>query len=309
MLTQSLGPSPANPRTATRGAMPRRSRDWRAWPWLDRSGRFSALKAVVLGAVLLPGASLAAQWVAGVLGAEPLKAVLQGTGLWALRLLLVALAVTPFRRVLGWQQVVLLRRMLGLAALGYAVAHLLLFVGYQGFSLPVAAAEIVKRFYLTLGFMALLGLGALGWTSTDGWMRRLGRDWKRLHRLVFPIAVLGILHFFLQSKAGVSEAVVAAGCFAWLLLWRALPVRWQGNGLALLALAPLAALGAALLEYAWYALATAIPAGRVLLANLDLGLDFGFSPRPAIWVGIAALGLALAAVARRLMPGPAGARA
>jgi sulfoxide reductase heme-binding subunit YedZ len=100
-----------------------------------------------------------------------------------------------------------------------------------------------------------------------------------------------------------------AGCFGWLLLWRALPVGWQGNGLALLALAPLAALGAALLEYAWYALATAIPAGRVLLANLDLGLDFGFSPRPAIWVGIAALGLALAAVARRLVPGPAVARA
>lgn len=270
------------------------------WPWLDRTGRVSWLKAAVLVASALPAAVLAGQWTAGALGAEPLKALLQGTGLWAIRLLLMTLAVTPLRRVLDWQRVVVVRRMLGLAALGYALAHLLLFAADQGFSLGTVASEIARRFYLTIGFVALLGLAVLGWTSTDGWMRRLGRGWKRLHRLVFGIAVLGLLHFFLQSKMAAWEAVLAAGFFTWLLLWRALPASWQGSVTALLVLAPVSALGAALLEYAWYALATNLPAQRVLLANLDLG----FGLRPAVWAGIAGLGLALAAALRRMLPVP-----
>lgn len=292
MLTERPGP-PSAPAVAARRPAP-----VPPWPWLDRAGRVSWLKAAALPAVLVPAALLAGQWAAGALGAEPLKALLQGTGLWAIRLLLLSLAVTPLRRVLDWQRVVLLRRMLGLAALGYAVAHLLLYAADQGFSLGTVASEIARRFHLTIGFVALLGLAVLGWTSTDGWMRRLGRGWKRLHQLVFGIAALGLLHFFLQSKTAASEAVLAAGFFTWLLLWRALPAAWQGSVAALLALAPLSALGAALLEYAWYALATNLPAQRVLLANLDLG----FGPRPAVWAGIAAVGLALAALLRRRLP-------
>jgi sulfoxide reductase heme-binding subunit YedZ len=146
-------------------------------------------------------------------------------------------------------------------------------------------SEIALRFYLTIGFVALLGLAALGWTSTDGWMRRLGRRWKRLHLLIFPIAALGVFHFFLQSKSQLWEAVLAAGLLAWLILWRLLPNRARLHPIALLLLAPATGLAAAGLEYAWYALATNLPADRILAANLDVG----FGLRPAVWAAVAAV--------------------
>lgn len=267
-------------------------------PWLDRGGRLSALKATVFAALLLPALSLAAQFAAGTLGARPVNALIHGTGLWTVRLLLVTLAVTPLRSLGDWPRVTVLRRMLGVAAMAYALAHITLYTAQQNWRPLVVALEIARRFYLTIGFVALLGLVVLGITSTDGWLRRLGRRWKTLHRAVYGIAVLALLHYFLQSKADVSGAVLATGFFLWLMAWRRLPARLRTNLLALLALAPCAVAATALVEYVWYATRTRLPAWRVLEANLSLA----FGPRPAVWVGIAALGvvvLALLAPLRR----------
>jgi len=255
------------------------------WPWQDRAGRLSALRAVVFALLLLPATWVAAEAALGLLGPEPWKAALKEIGLWTIRLLLVTLAVTPLGKILAEPRILALRRLLGLTTLAYAVLHLVLYAGHENFGLWKVASEIVLRVYLTIGFVALLGLAALGWTSTDGWIRALGPRWKRLHWLVFPVAALGVLHFYMQSKLVVWEAVLAAGFLAWLLAWRALPAGWRGRLPVLLALAPLTALAAAGLEYAWFSLATNLPAERILLANLDVG----YGLRPAVWAGVVAL--------------------
>jgi sulfoxide reductase heme-binding subunit YedZ len=265
------------------------------WPWQDRRGRFSALRAVTFALLLAPAAWVG--WLAAShgLGPEPWKEGLREIGLWTIRLLLVTLAVTPLARILALPQLAGLRRMLGLGTLAYALLHLGMYAANENFRLLHVAAEILRRFYLTIGFVGLLGLVALGWTSTDGWVRHLGRGWKRLHRLIWPIAVLGAFHFFLQSKSALWEAVLVAGLLVWLLAWRLLPAGWRARPLALLALAPVAALGGALIEYAWYALATNLPAGRILEANLDVG----FGLRPAVWAGVVALAAPLLPWLRR----------
>ncbi len=227
---------------------------------------------------------------AGSLGAEPWKAATREAGTLALQVLLLSLAVTPLRFLADWPRVVTLRRMVGLGALGYALLHLALYAGHLGWNLPAVAAEIAVRFYLTLGFAVLLGLCVLGWTSTDGWQRRLGARWKRLHRWVYLLAAGGVLHAFLQSRARADAAVVLAGCFLWLMLWRLLPGRWRAHPGALVGLALAAAGGAALLEFAWYAAVTNLPASRILAANLDLAAGL----RPA--QGLAVAGAALAAL-------------
>jgi len=269
------------------------------WPWQDRAGRTSALRATAFALLLLPLAVIGGQALAGALGPEPWKAALKEIGLWAARLLLLTLAVTPAARILAAPRLAGLRRMIGLGAFGYALLHLVFYIANENWALLHVASEIVRRFYLTIGFVALLGLGALGWTSTDGWMRQLGRTWKKLHRLIWPIALLAGWHFFLQSKSLVWEAVIGAGILGWLALWRLLPLERRTSPLVLLALAPLAALIAAGLEYAFFATATNLPAARILAANLDLG----FGPRPAVWVALGALAVPVAAWMRRSRSG------
>lgn len=214
----------------------------------------------------------------------------------AVRLLLASLAVTPFGRVFGFPKLFQLRRMLGLAALAWATFHLQLYVGDQNWRPWTVAVEIASRFYLVLGFTALCGLVALGWTSTDAWMKRLGRGWKRLHRLVFPIAVMALLHAFIQSKADTSQAVLMAGLFVWLIGWRALPAQYQSRLPVLCALAAATLFGTVLMEYLWYALATNLPATRIAMANLDVT----FGPRPAVQAGLVAFAFVVLVAARRL---------
>src|SRR5215813_5675535 len=171
-----------------------RTKEVRRMPWLDRSGRLSPLKTVVF-------------------------ALLWAPGLW-----LLSLAVTPLRQLLRWPQLVTVRRMIGVAAFAYGAAHLTAFATDKAFDLGVIATEIVSRFYLTIGALALAGLTALAATSTDGMIRRLGgRNWRRLHRIVYAIGILGAVHFFLQSKLNVAEPIVMAGLLTWLLAYRLLP--------------------------------------------------------------------------------------
>ena len=262
----------------------------------DPAGRLSAFKVVTLLLVLWPGVALALDWYGHALGPRPITAVIHGTGLWAIRFLVITLAVTPARGVFDWPRVVQLRRMLGVTAACYAVAHLTLFALDKQWNLWTVVTEIALRFYLTIGFAALLGLLALTVTSTDGWQRRLGPRWKKLHRLVFVIAPLALFHYGIQSKADVSDMVFLTGLFLWLILWRLVPRRLQTKLWPLPGFALGAGLSAALIEAAWYTVRNGINGLLVLQANLDLS----FGPRPAVAVVLAGLVILAVAGVRRL---------
>ncbi len=273
-------------------------------PWLDRAGRLSPFKSVVFAALFLPAAVLAVQLATDTLGPRQLNALIHATGLWTIRLVLLSLTITPFRAVLGWPNLPLVRRMVGVAAAAYGVAHLALYVIDQNGRLIHVGAEIIHRFYLTVGFVALVGLVALAATSTDRWVRRMGKNWKRLHQMIYAVGVLAVWHAALQSKANVGEAMLMAGLFVWLMLWRALPDAWRRSWPALMALAVGASCATAAIEYAWYAVATRIPLDRVFAANLDIDWEDGL--RPAHWVLIVTLAVAVAgAVHSRRLRGPA----
>ena len=263
--------------------------------WQDHARKFAPLKFVVFLLVLWPAVWLGLRWLNHDLGGRPITELIHGFGDWAVRFAVIALAVSAARPVLDWPRALLLRRMLGVTAACYAAAHFTLYCVDQKWNLLRVASEIIHRFYLTIGFVALLGLLVLAITSTDGWQRRLAGNWKRLHKLVFPVAVLALFHYFLQSKADVTDAVLLFGFFAWLVLWRQAPRRWQGR----LALLPILAVAAALLtaavEAAWYGLATGVRAERVLLANLDVA----FGPRPAVEILIWGFLLFAVAAVRR----------
>ena len=184
----------------------------------------SLIKAVVFIACLLPFAQLllAAFGLAGQsLGANPIEELLHQLGLWGLRLLLLTLAITPLRRMTGKSWLLKLRRMLGLFSFFYVSLHFLTYaILDQGFSLGAIGEDILERPYITLGISALLMLIPLAVTSTNGWMRRLGRGWKKLHQLVYLIAILGVWHFFWQVKLDTREPLVYVGILTVLLGYR-----------------------------------------------------------------------------------------
>jgi len=245
-------------------------------PWTDRRGRLHPLRAVVFMVLLLPAAWLALRWADDSLGARPLNAAIHSTGYWAAWTFVASLLVTPIKSLLGMPNLVVVRRMIGNAALCYAGVHLLLYVTDQNWRLLTVATEILVRAYLTIGFVTLLGLSVLGATSTDGWVKRLGRNWKRLHKLAYGLAALALLHFFLQSKVDVSQATVAAGVFAWAMIWRVLPAGRDRGPAPLIGLALAAGAMAVLFEYAWYRFGTHVDPMRVLRGELDI--TFGLHP-------------------------------
>jgi sulfoxide reductase heme-binding subunit YedZ len=160
--------------------------------------------------------------VAGLgLGANPIDELQDRLGEWGLRWLLATLCVTPLAVTLRKPWLMGLRRMLGLFAFTYLCLHFLTWLVLdQWFDLRAIAADIVKRPYITVGFAAFLMLVPLAATSTAGWMRRLGRRWQRLHRLVYPAAILGCTHFWWQVKADWREPAAYAALLAALLGWR-----------------------------------------------------------------------------------------
>jgi sulfoxide reductase heme-binding subunit YedZ len=193
-------------------------------------GQLRAIKAVVFSLCLLPLVImvLAAFRIAGFdLGANPVEALIHETGLWGLRLLLVTLAVTPARRLTGWNWLVRLRRMLGLFAFFYVLCHFLSYALIdQRLALGPIVEDILERPFITIGLLALLLLLPLAATSTNRMMRRLGKRWQTLHRLVYPIAILGVWHFWWQVKEDIREPLIYASVLAVLLglrLW----YRWR----------------------------------------------------------------------------------
>jgi len=241
------------------------------YPWLDPSGRFSFFKLAVFVALLVPGIVLLWPVIAEGGATIPVKEAILESGEWTIRILLITLLVTPLRRITRFSKLVQVRRQVGVAAFCYVMIHFGLYAISQNLDLGRIASEIVLRIYLTIGFVALIGLAVLTATSTKSAMRRLGAKWGRLHKLVYPIAVLGVVHFFLQSKVDVSEATLMAGMFVGLMLYRF--AHWRGwslrSAVTLSVIAVLAGVATAGIEYAWYALATGIPADRVVAANLE----------------------------------------
>jgi sulfoxide reductase heme-binding subunit YedZ len=261
------------------------------------AGRLSPFKIAVLVLAVLPGILTAVDWINRDLGARPVTEAIHQTGLWAIRFLIITLAVTPARGVLDFPKIVMLRRMLGVTSACYATAHFALFIVDQNYNLFKVMTEILSRFYLAIGYVAFLGLLALAITSTDDWQRSLGRDWKKLHKLIFVIAPLVLFHYAVQSKADVSDAVFLTGLFVWLMFWRAVPRRLQSRIWPLPAFAVGAGLLAALMEAAWYMVRNHVNGLQVLDANLDIA----YGPRPAVAVVLVGVAVLLAAGARKLM--------
>jgi len=160
------------------------------------------------------------------LGADPGEAVTLYLGEWGLRVLLLTLAISPLRRRLHWTGAIRMRRTLGLFAFGYLLLHALAYAGLLAeFDLDLVFDDLVRRPYITVGALALLLLAPLAVTSTRAWQRRLGRDWRRLHRLVYAAAALGLLHLFWLTRDGYGEWLLYLLIFALLMVER----RWQGS--------------------------------------------------------------------------------
>jgi methionine sulfoxide reductase heme-binding subunit len=278
------------------------------YPWIDYGGRFSPLRAAVFAALFLPFLYTAVLFPLGWLGARPVTEAIHNIGLWTIRLIFIALAITPARQILDWRRLIEVRRMVGVAACAYILVHFLMYCADEAWDFGTVASEIVLRIYLTIGFTALLGLCVLAATSSDGMVRRLGRRWQKLHTIVYGIAVLALIHFFIQSKADVWEPTWMAGLYLWLMGWRVID-RWTKRGQAMklwrlaalgLAAGALTALGEAV--YWWWL--RGVPVLRVLDSNFTTGLGV----RPSWIVLGAGLGVVLLAAARRLIPSPSPAR-
>jgi len=183
--------------------------------------RIAVTKPLVLAVCLLPLCLLVWDAAHDSLGADPVAQLEHRTGIWALRLLLATLAITPLRRITGWHGAIRYRRMLGLFVFFYASVHLTIYtvVDLGGFWSQLLE-EIAKRPYITVGFSAWLLLIPLALTSTKGMMRRLGRRWQKLHRLVYAIALLALLHFLWLVKADHREPLAYFAIFAVLMAWR-----------------------------------------------------------------------------------------
>ena len=189
-----------------------------------------ALKPLVFLVCLLPAGLLAWDAWRDGLGANPIEEITHRTGIWALRLLLVTLAITPLRRLTGWNGLIRLRRMLGLFAFFYVLLHVTTYVWLdQSLAFGSIVEDVLKRPYITLGFLAFVLLVPLALTSTNGMIRRLGgRRWKRLHRLAYACGGLGALHYLWLVKADVRAPMLYLAILSVLLIAR-LPV-FSSNG-------------------------------------------------------------------------------
>ena len=180
-----------------------------------------AAKVLIFIAALVPVALLLNGLRTGNLGANPAETIQLTTGRWAFKFLLLTLAVTPVRRLTGWNVVIQYRRMLGLFAFFYATLH---FLAYWAFDLTFAfggmLADVRKRPFIAFGFTAFLLLIPLALTSTKGWIRRLGRRWTQLHRLIYVAGTLAAIHFALKVKVFAGDPVIYAVAVAALLAFR-----------------------------------------------------------------------------------------
>ena len=179
------------------------------------------VKPVIFFMALIPFIWLLLKVFQNDLGPDPAQALSIETGEWALRFLLLTLAITPFRQIFRMAEIARLRRMIGLFAFFYASIHFLSWMAFiLGFRWLAIAEELVERPYITVGFLAYVILFLLGVTSTNSMVRRLGKNWKRLHKFVYAASILAIVHLLWILRTDVTEAVIYGILLAILLGYR-----------------------------------------------------------------------------------------
>jgi methionine sulfoxide reductase heme-binding subunit len=253
--------------------------------WHDRRGRFSPLRAATLALLIAPALALVWFTLSHNLGPRPRTEAIHEAGLWAIRFLLLSLFVTPMRRIARYAPLVDIRRMLGVGCFCYIALHLSLYIADQMFDLVKVVSEIASRYYLTIGFTAWIGLAVLAITSNDYMVRRLGgMQWRRLHRLVFLVAVLGSVHYFMQSKLEVFEPTVIGGIFIWLMLYRVLHWKLPRSGEFPIWIIAFSWLCVGALVFLAEAIAFRIAFHAPILRVLALDFDFRAGIRPGWYV-------------------------
>ena len=197
-------------------------------PWRTRQGTLSPLRIGVLAGMALPVPLIAWQcWIIWDgfyrnLGLFPHPTIVFYSGSVALWLLLLTLAVTPFRRMLGWNRLIGVRRLLGVGAFAYAAGHTLSYLFLRNFEFAVITNEVASRATLDIALVTAIALLALAATSSDAAIRRLGGNWRRLHLLAYPATGGAIVHYLLSPGSVGGEPFVMAGLFGWLMGWRLL---------------------------------------------------------------------------------------
>jgi sulfoxide reductase heme-binding subunit YedZ len=274
------------------------------WPWQDGKGRFSWLKGVTFGLMVGIAARFFYQaYVGGEYGMFPiaLGGMTFWSGVWATAILLAALAVTPATKILRWPQAIDVRRMIGVTALLYTLGHVVIYFALRMWNFTFILNEVTTQLSLILATLSTVGLIALGVTSTDGSIRRMGAaSWQRLHNLTYIISALALLHVVL-ARGTYTEQYTLAGVFVWLMVWRLLARRGRAIdpvALALLALG--CAVFTALLEAGFLLVRRGYELSWTLGNNFNPAMLDVFVP-PAWQVLGMGLAVALAATAYRVL--------
>ena len=272
-------------------------------PWTDRAGRISFIKLATLLGLLAPALWMIAEWRLGWLSPKPTGDLVRESGDWAMRILVLSLVVTPLRYVARFNRAILVRRMVGLAALFYTLLHIALWCLDLHFEWLRIATELVLRLFLTVGLVATLLMVALGVTSNDWSIRKLGSaGWNRLHSWVYVATLLSLIHYFMEVRLDASEAALMCGLFMLLMSFRQIRKRATPGFLNLMLAALVCSVGAGLIEALYYKLSTSVNISRVLMANFDVS----YRVSPALWVLGAGLAVAVLANLRaRFGPKPA----
>jgi methionine sulfoxide reductase heme-binding subunit len=268
------------------------------WPWQNRDRRFSRLKATTFTLMLWPAIRTTYLVGAGDYGSAlpvALPALTYWSGVWATVILLMALAVTPAAAILRWPALADVRRMIGVTALVYTIAHVIIYFALRRWDFMSIANDITTRLTLIVATLSTIGLIVLGATSMDAAIKYLGaKNWQRLHTTNYAISALAILHVLL-ARGTYTEQYVLTAVFFWLMAWRVLAHYGLGTNAKVLAtLAVASCLFAALLEAAFLWTRRGFDAWDTLGVNFNLAvLDFGYPPA---WQ-VLALGLVVALAA------------
>jgi methionine sulfoxide reductase heme-binding subunit len=268
------------------------------WPWQDRNRRFSPLKATTFALMLWPAIRTA--WLVGVgdygsTWSLALPALTYWSGVWATVVLLMALAVTPAATIFRWPILVDVRRMIGVTALVYTIAHVVIYFAFRRWDFGNIATDVITRLTLIVATLSTIGLIVLGATSVDAAVKYMGaKNWQRLHTTNYAISALAILHVLL-ARGTYSEQYVLTALFVWLMAWRVLARYGLGtNAKALAMLAVASCLLAASLEAGFLWARRGFGVWDTLGVNFNLAvLDFGVPPA---WE-VLALGLVVAVAA------------
>lgn len=264
-------------------------------PWTDRAGRLSWLKLATLLALIAPAIWMAYKFEAGLYSPKPITDLVRESGDWAIRILVLSLAVTPLRYVARLNRLIIVRRMLGLAALFYTLAHIALWCVDLRFAWMTIALELVLRLFLTVGLIGTLIMIPLALTSNDAGIKYLGaQKWNALHSWVYVATLLSLIHYFMEVRLDASEAALMCGLFVLLMAFRAVRKSFVPGFVNLAGVAVASGVATAALEALYYKLSTTVSIWRVISANLD----FSYTIRPAWWVLLAGLMVAVLAEVR-----------